>query len=53
LIWKKWVNNSSAAPCPGALDFVKYAESQKVEVFYVTNREMPDELQRGQAQYPI
>jgi 5'-nucleotidase (lipoprotein e(P4) family) len=44
-LWKKWVNNASAKPCPGALDFVKFAELQKVEVFYVTNREMPDELQ--------
>ena len=44
-VWKKWVNKASAEACPGALDFVKYAESQKVEVFYVTNRELPDELQ--------
>jgi 5'-nucleotidase (lipoprotein e(P4) family) len=39
------VNYSSAQPCPGALDFVKFAESQRVEVFYVTSREKPDELQ--------
>jgi 5'-nucleotidase (lipoprotein e(P4) family) len=45
LMWKNWVNISSAKTCPGALEFVKYAESQKVEVFYVTNRQMPDELQ--------
>jgi 5'-nucleotidase (lipoprotein e(P4) family) len=44
-VWKKWVNQASAEACPGALDFVKFAESQKVEVFYVTNRELPDELQ--------
>lgn len=44
-VWKKWVNKASAEACPGALDFVKFAESQKVEVFYVTNRELPDELQ--------
>ena len=43
-VWKKWVNKASAEACPGALDFVKFAESQKVEVFYVTNRELPDEL---------
>jgi len=43
--WKKWVDKASAEACPGALDFVKFAESQKVEVFYVTNRELPDELQ--------
>jgi len=44
-VWKKWVNKASAEACPGALGFVKFAESQKVEVFYVTNREFPDELQ--------
>jgi len=44
-VWKKWVNRASAEACPGALDFVKFAESQNVEVFYVTNRELPDELQ--------
>lgn len=43
-IWKKWVNKMSAKPCPGALEFVKFAEANKVEVFYVTNRDMPDEL---------
>ena len=44
-LWKKWVLSASAKPCPGALEFVQFAKSQKVEVFYVTNREMPDELQ--------
>lgn len=44
-VWKKWVNRASAKACPGALNFIKFAESQKVEVFYVTNRELPDELQ--------
>ncbi len=43
-VWKKWVNKASAEACPGALDFARFAESQKVEVFYVTNRELPDEL---------
>lgn len=44
-IWKKWVSKASAEPCPGALDFVKFAEAQGTEVFYVTNRELPEELQ--------
>jgi 5'-nucleotidase (lipoprotein e(P4) family) len=44
-VWKKWVSRTSAQACPGALDFVKFTESQGVEVFYVTNRQLPDELQ--------
>ena len=43
-MWKQWVNTASAEPCPGALDFVKFAETLKIEVFYVTNREAPDEF---------
>jgi 5'-nucleotidase (lipoprotein e(P4) family) len=42
--WKKWVNTASAKACPGALEFTKFAESENVEVFYVTNREMPEEF---------
>jgi len=42
--WNKWVNTSSARACPGALEFTKYAESVNVEVFYVTNRNMPEEF---------
>jgi 5'-nucleotidase (lipoprotein e(P4) family) len=44
-MWKQWVSNASAEPCPGALDFVKFAETLKIDVFYVTNREMTDEFQ--------
>ncbi|MCX6334829.1 MAG: 5'-nucleotidase, lipoprotein e(P4) family [Bacteroidia bacterium] len=44
-IWKKWVYKGSAAALPGAMEFVKFAKSKNTEVFYVTNREMPDELQ--------
>ncbi len=44
-IWKKWVKMASAKACPGALEFVRYAQSKNIEVFYVTNRETPDELE--------
>lgn len=37
-VWEKWVLMAKAPPVPGALGFVKYAESRKVEIFYVTNR---------------
>ncbi|MBN2172671.1 MAG: 5'-nucleotidase, lipoprotein e(P4) family [Bacteroidales bacterium] len=36
--WDEWMNKSDAKPVPGALDFLKYAESKKIEVYYVTNR---------------
>ena len=36
--WEKWVLMARAPPVPGALEFVKYAESKNVEIFYVTNR---------------
>jgi acid phosphatase len=37
-LWEKWVFMEKAPSVPGALEFVKYAESKKVEVFFVTNR---------------
>jgi len=37
-LWEKWVSMAKAPPVPGALEFVKYAESKQVEIFYVTNR---------------
>lgn len=43
-LWIRWVKKCKAEPCPGALDFTKFADSLNVEVFYVTNRELPDEL---------
>ena len=36
--WETWVSMAKAPPVPGALEFVKYAESKQVEIFYVTNR---------------
>jgi acid phosphatase len=36
--WEKWVFMAKAPPVPGALEFVKYAQSEDVEIFYVTNR---------------
>ncbi len=42
-LWLAWVNKARARPLPGVLDFVKYAESRGVEIFYVTNRKSPEE----------
>ena len=36
--WDEWMNKSSAKAVPGALEFLKYAESKDVDVFYITNR---------------
>jgi 5'-nucleotidase (lipoprotein e(P4) family) len=43
-VWNRWVETASAEPLPGALDFIKLAESKGVEVFYVTNRKSPGEF---------
>jgi 5'-nucleotidase (lipoprotein e(P4) family) len=43
-LWKKWVYEAEAKPCPGALEFTQFAESLNVEVFYISNREIPDEF---------
>jgi 5'-nucleotidase (lipoprotein e(P4) family) len=37
--WYNWTSKASAKPLPGALEFAKYAESKKVEIFYITNRD--------------
>ena len=36
--WTEWVNRAEAAAVPGALEFLNYAASRGVRVFYVTNR---------------
>lgn len=38
--WKDWLLTQSADTVPGAASFLRYAASKKVEVFYVTNREI-------------
>lgn len=41
--WKQWTDQASAEALPGALDFVNYAKSRGVQVFYISNRR-EDEL---------
>ncbi len=36
--WQKWVDAAKATSIPGALDFIKYAQSKNVTVFFVSNR---------------
>jgi len=37
-LWDEWVAKAQATALPGAVDFIAYAESRGVTVFYVTNR---------------
>ncbi len=36
--WDDWIDIAVAKPVPGALDFLLYADSMGVDVFYITNR---------------
>lgn len=36
--WKAWGDERSATAVPGAVEFLKYAESKGVQAFFVTNR---------------
>ena len=41
--WDEWVQERAATPVPGSLDFLRYAASRGVTVFYVSNREATQE----------
>lgn len=36
--WSEWVHEAKAKPLPGALEFLNYANSQNVTIFYITSR---------------
>lgn len=40
--WINWCNRARASAIPGAVDFLQYAASRGVRVFYVTNRGAPE-----------
>jgi 5'-nucleotidase (lipoprotein e(P4) family) len=40
--WLDWVNRSEATAIPGALDFLNYANTRGVRVFYITNRKLAE-----------
>lgn len=40
--WAAWTGKGAADTVPGSLAFLKYAQSQKVETFYITNRDQSD-----------
>jgi len=37
-LWLEWIKSAKAEALPGALEFLKYAESKGVTVFYLSNR---------------
>ena len=41
--WTQWIKKASAVPVPGASEFLAYAASRGVTIFYVTNREATQE----------
>lgn len=40
--WKEWIDLKQAKAIPGALEFLKFADEKKVQIFYVTNRKKED-----------
>lgn len=38
LNWNEWINKAVAKPLPGAVDFLRYAKSKGVEIYYISNR---------------
>jgi 5'-nucleotidase (lipoprotein e(P4) family) len=42
-IWTEFVNSNVSEAMPGALDFLKYADSKGVKLFYVSNRTAEEE----------
>lgn len=36
--WSEWFNRAEAKPLPGAVEFLQYADSKGVEIFYISNR---------------
>jgi 5'-nucleotidase (lipoprotein e(P4) family) len=43
-LWLSWVKKESALVLPGARDFIEFADSGGVEIFYVSNRNAPAEF---------
>jgi len=36
--WDEWIFKAAAEPLPGVVEFLSYADSKKVQIFYITNR---------------
>ena len=40
--WKEWVNMSAATEVPGAVEFLQWAASRNITIFYISNRSVSD-----------
>jgi len=40
--WKNWVDMSAATAIPGAIEFLQWAASQNITIFYISNRNTSD-----------
>lgn len=40
--WKEWVNMSAATGVPGAVEFLQWAASRNITIFYISNRSVSD-----------
>lgn len=40
--WTEWVKRAEAEALPGAVEFLRYAASRSVRVFYITNRNLEE-----------
>ena len=40
--WTDWCNSAQATALPGAVEFLRYADSRGVRVFYITNRRVAE-----------
>ena len=43
--WLAWVNERRARALPGAVDFANYAASKNVPIYFITNRDAPQETE--------
>lgn len=43
--WLEWVNARKAAALPGAVEFADYVHRRGVTIFFITNRDAPDEVE--------
>lgn len=41
--WKQWTSEGAARAIPGAKEFLAYAKSRGVTIFYITNRDIDEE----------
>src|SRR5215510_5079210 len=40
--WTEWCNSAQATALPGSVEFLRYASSRGVRVFYITNRRVAE-----------